>query len=97
MLEWSIRAAASHDLTDVTKAIVKLLGASKKKKKKKKDSAPPGAVGAAAIDYLARMAIEGHEKTVLNDHLKTLFIREGSMKASWARASCAPASTTWGR
>lgn len=83
VIQWSIRAAASHELADVEKAVVKLLGASKKKGKKK-DAAPPGTVGAAAIDYLARMAVEGHEKVVLQDHLKSLFLREGSMKSSWA-------------
>ena len=82
---FAIRAAASHQMEDVKKQVLKLLKASKKGKKKKKKGAgvTSGVVAASAVDYLARLAIEGVEVEVL-EQLDRLFLVESRMTASYA-------------
>ena len=60
VLAAAIRAAASHQMEGEKKTVLKLLKATKKakKKKKKKGGNVSGLVAAAAVDYLARLAIE---------------------------------------
>jgi hypothetical protein len=79
----AIRAAASHDMESEKKQVLKLLKASKKGKAKKGKPDISGVVAAAAVDYLARLAIEGVEKQVL-EQLDRLFLVESRMNASYA-------------
>jgi len=79
----AIRAAASHEMEGQTKAVLKLLKATKKAKKKKKGGNVSGLVAAAAVDFLARLAIEGVDEQVL-DQLNLLFLFETRMTAAYA-------------
>ena len=81
----AIRAAASNQMEGETKRVLKLLKASKKKKKAKKKGGGDvsGYVTAAAIDFLARLAIEGAEEQVVY-HLNRLFLVETRVSASYA-------------
>lgn len=81
----ALRAAASHEMADEAKTVLKILKKSKKSRKgrKKEDGDVSGYVAAAAIDFLARLAIEGAEDEVL-EHLQRLFLVETRMRASYA-------------
>ncbi len=81
----AIRAAASNEMTDVSKRVLKILKKAKKTKKGKNkgDGDVSGYVAAAAIDFVARMAIEGVEEEVL-EHLNRLFLVESRMQADYA-------------
>jgi len=81
----ALRAAASHEMTDEAKDVLKILKKSKQARKgrKKEDGDVSGYVASAAIEYLARLAIEGAEEEVL-EHLTRLFLVETRMTASYA-------------
>ncbi len=85
----AIRAAASHEMADEAKRVLKILEKSKRKRKGKKKGKKKGGgdvsghVTAAAIDYLARLAIEGAEEQVV-EHLTRLFLVQTRMQASYA-------------
>ena len=92
VLAASIRAAATHELKDIQKDVVKLLHAKpgKPKDKDAKDNAGlAGEVGSAAIDYLRRLDVAGEEATVLDDYLDPLVTPtvgdDRRVKTSWAR------------
>ena len=81
----ALHAAASHEMTDESARVLKILKKSKKarKGKSKGEGDVSGVVAAAAIDYLARLAIEGAEDEVL-DHLTRLYLDETRMQAGYA-------------
>jgi hypothetical protein len=83
----SLRAAATHELKDVEKEARRLL----KQKPPKKDKDPAamhGEVGAAAIDYLARMDFRGEENFVVDEYLTPLLafgMNDVRVGAPWAK------------
>jgi hypothetical protein len=79
----AIRAAASHEMSDEAKNVLKILKKSKKKKKGKDGGDVSGHVSAACIQFLARLAIEGAEEEVV-EHLTRVFLVETRMQAAWA-------------
>ena len=81
----ALRAAASHEMSELAKDVLKILKKSKKSRKgKSKDEGDvSGKVAAAAIEFLARLAIEGAEEEVA-DNLTRLFQVESRMQASFA-------------
>lgn len=81
----AIRAAASNGMEDEAKHVLKLLkGAKKSRKGKSKDEGDvSGFVAAAAIDFVARLAVEGAEEEVV-EHLTRLFQVESRMTSSYA-------------
>lgn len=77
----AVTAAAAHELKDVEKTVRKVLRA----KPKKGLQFAPGAVTAACIDYLGRLAITGEEETVLKEHLRPTVGDERRLKLSAAK------------
>jgi hypothetical protein len=81
----ALSVAASHEMRDESKRVLKILKKAKKKRKGKGKGAGDvsGSIAAAAIDYLARLAIEGADDEV-TEHLTRLFLVETRMQASYA-------------
>ena len=81
----ALRAAASHQMEGVTKDVLKILKKSKKSKKGKKkgEGDVSGYIAAAAIDFVARMAVEGVEEEVF-EHMERLYLVESRMQAEYA-------------
>jgi hypothetical protein len=91
VLAASLRAAAANGVKDVEKDVRKLLHAKPKKPEKgdKDQTGMAGEVGAAAIDYLARLDFTGEEAIVLDEYLVPLFTPtfgdDRRVAAPWAK------------
>ncbi len=87
----SLRAAAANGIKDLEKDVRKLLRAKPKKPEKdaKDQTGMAGEVGAAAIDYLARLDFAGEEAIVLDEYLVPLFTAtfgdDRRVAAPWAK------------